>query len=345
MNATFLDPQSDAEWDRLVLTHSSSSFFHSSAWARVLTRTYGHKPFYLRLTSDGRTAALLPLMEVSSRLTGRRGVCLPFSDFAAPLVFSRGSEGELLRCLSEIARERKWRHAEIRGGLDHMAASPGSVTFHGHTLDLRGGEEIVFANFDGSTRRAIRKAQSSGLTIRVDHSESALRDFYNLHILTRRRHGVPPQPWAFFRSIQEEILDRQLGFVVSARRGVRCLAAAVYFSWGTSALYKFGASDHGSLHLRPNHIVMWEAIKLLIADGVSTLHFGRTSPDDPGLRRFKRSWGTMEESISYVRINGAAKPLTRPGRAAASTVTKKLFRNLPPVLNRLAGALLYQHLD
>lgn len=345
MNATFLDPQSDAEWDRLVLTHSSASFFHSSAWARVLTRTYGHKPFYLRLTSDGRTAALLPLMEVSSRLTGRRGVCLPFSDFAAPLFFSRGSEGELLRCLGEIARERKWRHAEIRGGLDHVEASPGSVTFHGHTLDLRGGQEIVFANLDSSTRRAIRKAQSSGLTMRVDDSESALRDFYNLHILTRRRHGVPPQPWAFFRSIQEEILDRQLGFVVSARCAGRCLAAAVYFSWGTSALYKFGASNLRSLHLRPNHLVMWEAIKLLIADGVSTLHFGRTSPDNPGLRRFKRSWGTMEETISYVRINGAAKPLTSAGRTAASTVTKKLFRNLPPVLNRLAGSLLYQHLD
>jgi CelD/BcsL family acetyltransferase involved in cellulose biosynthesis len=345
MNATFLDPRSDAEWDRLVLTHSSSSFFHSSAWARVLTRTYGHRPFYLRLTSDDRTAALLPLMEVSSRLTGRRGVCLPFSDFAPPLVFSRGSERELLRCLGEIVRERKWRHAEIRGGLDHVQASPGSVTFHGHTLDLRGGEEIVFANLDSSTRRAIRKAQSSGLTIRVDDSGSALRDFYNLHALTRRRHGVPPQPWAFFRSIQEEILDCQLGFVVSARRADRCLAAAVYFNWGTSALYKFGASDLRSLHLRPNHLVMWEAIKLFIADGVSTLHFGRTSLDNPGLRRFKRSWGTMEETISYVRINGAARPLTSAGRTAASTVTRKLFRNLPPVLNRLAGSLLYQHLD
>jgi hypothetical protein len=181
--------------------------------------------------------------------------------------------------------------------------------------------------------------------MQVDGSESALRDFYNLHILTRRRHGVPPQPWAFFRSIQEEILDRQLGFVVSARRAGRCLAAAVYFSWGTSALYKFGASNLRSLHLRPNHLVMWEAIKLLIADGVSTLHFGRTSPDNPGLRRFKLSWGTREETISYVRINGAAKLLTSVNRRAASTVTRKLFRNLPPVLNRLAGSLLYQHLD
>jgi CelD/BcsL family acetyltransferase involved in cellulose biosynthesis len=346
MNVTFLDPQSDTQWDQLVLSHPSSSFFHSSAWARVLTRTYGHKPFYLRLTSNGRTAALLPLMEVNSRLTGRRGVCLPFSDFATPLIFSRGSEGEILRRLGEIARERKWLHAEIRGGLDHMVESTDSLTFHGHALDLRGGEEVVFANLNSSTRRAIRKAQSNGLTIRVDNSESALRDFYNLHILTRRRHGVPPQPWAFFRSIQEEILDRRLGLVVSAHRADRCLAAAVYFSWGTSAVYKFGASDLHSLHLRPNHLVMWEAIKLLMADGASSLHFGRTSPDNPGLRRFKRSWGTVEEKISYVRINGTDKPLAGAGRtAAASTVTRKVFRNLPPVLNRLAGALLYQHLD
>jgi hypothetical protein len=49
---------SDADWDRLVLTHSSSSFFPSFAWLRVLMRTYGHKPFYLRLTSDDKDRRL-----------------------------------------------------------------------------------------------------------------------------------------------------------------------------------------------------------------------------------------------------------------------------------------------
>lgn len=344
MNATLLDP-SDAEWDRLVLAHPSSSFFHSSAWARVLTRTYGHKPFYLRMTSEGKTAALLPLMEVSSRLTGRRGVCLPFSDFAAPLIFSQGSEGELLRCLGELARERAWRHAEIRGGLDPVAAAPGRAPFHGHTLDLRGGEEAVFASLKSPTRGAIRKAQSYRLTIRVDASESALRDFYNLHILTRRRHGIPPQPWTFFRSIQEEVLDRQLGFVVSVRSAHRCLAAAVYFSWGTSALYKFAASDHRSLHLRPNHLVMWEAIKLLIADGVSSLHLGRTASDNEGLRRFKLSWGTTEEKLSYLRLNPITGLFAPAQLANPSALQQRLFAKLPLALNVLAGNLIYPHLD
>lgn len=344
MNATFLDP-SDAEWDQLVLAHPSSSFFHSSAWARVLAKTYGHKPFYLRLTSDGQTAALLPLMEVSSRLTGRRGVCLPFSDFAAPLVFSQGSEGELLRCVGELAQERQWRHAEIRGGLDHVVAAPGTATFHGHTLDLRGGEETVFANLKSSTRRAIRKAKNHRLTIRVDHSESALRDFYNLHILTRRRHGVPPQPWTFFRSIQEEVLDRQLGFVVSARHADRCLAAAVYFSWGTSALYKFAASDHRSLHRRPNHLVMWEAIKLLIADGVSSLHLGRTASSDEGLRRFKLSWGTIEEPLPYLRLDTVTRLFASAQQKDSFALQQRLFAKLPLALNVLAGNLIYPHLD
>lgn len=344
MIATFLDP-SDAEWDRLVLTHPASSFFYSSAWARVLMRTYDHKPFYLRLTSDGQTAALLPLMEVNSRLTGRRGVCLPFSDSAGPLVFNPGAEGELLRCLGEIARERKWHHAEIRGSLDEVDPSPGNVTFHGHTLNLRGGEKTVFANLESSTRRAVRRAQSSGLTIRVDESESALRDFYNLHILTRKRHGAPPQPWAFFRSIQEEILDRQLGFVVSVRRGDQCQAAAVYLRWGTRALFKFGASDHRSLHLRPNHLVMWEAIKLLIADGVSSLHFGRTAPDNEGLRRFKLSWGATEEPLTYLRFNPSTRLVVPVQPTKSSAFHQKLFAKLPLALNVLAGKLIYPHLD
>jgi lipid II:glycine glycyltransferase (peptidoglycan interpeptide bridge formation enzyme) len=183
------------------------------------------------------------------------------------------------------------------------------------------------------------------LTIRVDDSESALRDFYNLHILTRRRHGVPPQPWAFFRSIQEEVLDRQLGFVVSVGSAHRCLAAAVYFSWGTSALYKFAASDHRSLHLRPNHLVMWEAIKLLIADGVSSLHLGRTAPDNEGLRRFKLSWGTTEETLPYLRFNPITGLFAPAQQTNSSAFQQRLFAKLPLALNVLAGNLIYPHLD
>ena len=87
LDITLIDPLSGSGWDDLLSTHPDTTIFHTSAWARVLARTYGHQPFYLHFTRSGRSAALLPLMEVASRFTGSRGVCLPFSDFCAPLLF------------------------------------------------------------------------------------------------------------------------------------------------------------------------------------------------------------------------------------------------------------------
>ena len=54
--------------------------------------------------------ALVPLLEVSSPLTVRRGVCLPFTDFCDPLLF-RGCDSSLAsKLLCEFACSRKWNH-------------------------------------------------------------------------------------------------------------------------------------------------------------------------------------------------------------------------------------------
>ena len=83
-----IDPLSGPEWDQLVLSHPDANFFHSAAWARVLAKSYGHKPLYLHFSRGGELLALVPMMEVKSYLTGRRAVCLPFSDFCSPLLFN-----------------------------------------------------------------------------------------------------------------------------------------------------------------------------------------------------------------------------------------------------------------
>src|SRR5207244_2383207 len=75
-----LDPVHNPGWDVVVALHRDSGCFHTSAWARVLRQTYNHHPFYLQFSRGRRLAALIPLMEVSSQFTGRRGVFLPFSD-------------------------------------------------------------------------------------------------------------------------------------------------------------------------------------------------------------------------------------------------------------------------
>jgi hypothetical protein len=227
LDHTMIDPRSDTEWSRLVGEHPEATIFHTSAWANVLCDTYGHVPRYLRFTMDDKLHALLPLMEVASPLTGRRGVSLPFSDFCAPLVFAESpSNHRIVETLAHLARERRWKYFELRSTPTTTSAIVPNKTFYTHKLDLRKPMEQLLEGLDSAARRAIRKAERSGLTVEVSRDEKAVEQFYRLHGRTRRRHGVPPQPWRFFSNIFKHIINQDLGFVVLARRHARPVAAA-----------------------------------------------------------------------------------------------------------------------
>jgi hypothetical protein len=99
-----INPLEYPEWDSLLADHPESCFFHGSAWARVLRQTYGHGPLYLCRISDGQLNGLLPIMEVSSPLTGRRGVSLPFSDFCPFLKTNDQDQKEMFDLALEHGR-------------------------------------------------------------------------------------------------------------------------------------------------------------------------------------------------------------------------------------------------
>jgi len=340
-----VDPLHEPAWDHVAALHRDAGCFHTSAWARVLHETYKHQPFYLHFSSGGRLAALVPLMEVRSPFTGRRGVCLPFSDACEPLIFDPEVVGPVRDELIRLAQQCRWKHLEIRGGKS-LARSPNPFTkFYGHTLDLLSGTEELITRFASPVRRAIRKAERSDVIALIVRNRQAIGDFYQLHVQTRRRHGLPPQPASFFLSIYEHIIKPGLGFIVLAQRGSRPIAAAVFFRFGRNALYKYGASDQRFQELRANNLVMWQGIQFLAGNGAEKLHFGRTEQENEGLRRFKLSWNTQEETIDYFRVDPSGRQCLAPVRSHDSGLHKKVFGRLPLMFNRLAGSMIYPHLD
>lgn len=343
-----VDPLEDPRWDEAVLSHEAASVFHSSAWARVLVKTYGHRPTYFRWALQDRTLALAPLMEVCSRFTGRRTVCVPFADCCAPLVFPGADQADLDQDLATMATERGWSYMELReGNRDGLTDQRADATFIAHEMDLQGSREELEAGFSSSARRCLRQASRNGIAARVSDSWDAMEAFYRLHLLTRQRHGVPPQPLAFFRNIHQELVARGHGFVVIAQHRGSPVAAAVFLHFGSSGLYKFGASNCDMWDLRPNHAVMAEGIATLAERGVRHLHFGRTDPDQDGLRRFKRQWGAKETPLFYSKFEPKTMQWTivRNSNLASAGWTHAVGRRLPGVAHRILGRLLYPHLD
>jgi len=330
-------------WDDGLMGGPQPSFFHSFAWARVLHDTYGFSPAYFVVRSAGSLQCLLPFMEIDSWLTGRRGVSLPFTDDCEPLCTDRAAFQTLFEAAKRHAEARDWKYLECRGGTGWLDGAPASTSYYGHRLSLVNDPEVLISNVDGAVRRAIRKGRKSGLTIEKSQDLDAVRAFYRLHCKTRKKHGLPPQPFHFFRNIHRHVLSHDQGLVVLAKNDQKAVAGAVFFNFGKRAIYKFGASDDQFQHLRANNLVMWEAICWYATHGFDELDFGRTSLGNDGLRSFKLGWGTQERRIEYMRYDRRRGGFVTVKDEAFGWYNR-VFRALPDPVAKCIGAALYRHM-
>lgn len=337
------DPIRDRKWNDLVLATDDYSVFHSSGWAETLHRSYAYTPFYFVLRDGDRLLGLIPVMEVKSFLTGKRGVSLTFTDYCEPIAHDPEIFHILLQRVIEHGRKAGWAHIEFRGGQKFLPHAPVQATYIGHTLALCSDEAQLLARFRSSTRRNITKSTLEGVETRMDTGLRAVDDYYRLHCLTRKRHGLPPQPFHFFRNVHDCIIARGHGFTALAYHRGQLIAGAMFFHFGNRALYKYGASDDSWQHLRANNLLMWEAIRWYGQNGYATFCFGRTDCNHTGLRQFKNGWGTKEKIIHYYRYDlGTGQYLANNGRGKSAAA--QILEKTPHHILKVIGQFLYKHM-
>ena len=337
-----LDPNSVDRWDDLVLETRSHSFFHSSFWAKVLAETYHYQPLYFTIRNNGRINGLLPIMEVNSRWTGDRGISLPFSDSCAPIASGKKVFNLLFDRLLDYARESNWGCIELRGGENFLGQVQPSIRFYNHILNLNQGEEKILNTFRSSTQRNIKKAVTAGVNIEISDSFDALKRFYRLNCLTRKDHGLPPQPFKFFHNLFDHIISKGLGVIALATINRETIAGAIFGNFGDTAIYKYGASDKNYLHLRPNNLVMWEMIRYYNHRKFKRFDFGRTGIENEGLNQYKNGWGTQKDVICYYRYD------LKKGKFISEKQnfrhnSQKLLKKCPIFFLKCIGYFAYKH--
>ncbi|MDR3569095.1 MAG: GNAT family N-acetyltransferase [Syntrophobacteraceae bacterium] len=302
MEFEFINPLNFPGWDDLVLSAGDYSFFHCTAWTRVLCESYGYRPSFFAMTEKAKLLAVIPFLEVNSFLTGRRAVSLPFSDYCEPLVFGQPCFSDIPGSLIEAAKKAGWKHLDFRGQSIFAPGIPVWSRYAGHRLKLSNAQELR-SKLHTNTVRNLKKAKARGIEIEVLDSFEGMGEYYRLHCLTRKRQAAPPQPFYFFKKIQEHICSKGKGRVILARYRGKAVAGAVFFHFGQKALYKYGALDMDFGRLGASAAVMWEAVSQYAAEGRHSFCFGRTDLDHQGLRRFKLGFGAEEYFLDYRRFD------------------------------------------
>jgi hypothetical protein len=339
-----VNPLDIPDWDTRVCTFPDATIFHSAAWARVLIESYGFIPFYCVAYKGKDIAGILPLMETRDILGRKKSVSLPFTDFCEPLFSDPNDFQKVFEYITVTAQNKKWRSIELRGGQHYLASEPAYDTMFTHEIDLSPAPEVIFKSFHDTNRRNIRKAAKSGISVTHENSLEAMKSFYYLNCLTRREHGLPPQPWNFFQKLWETVIAQKKGFITLASYQQKPVAANLYMTFGKKALYKYGASDRRFQHLRTSNLVMWEGIKQCRELGCLRLHLGRTELHHTGLRQFKLGWTRNETHTVYYRYNFKQKQFMKNQASLTEGLHTKIFRILPQPVLKAIGSILYRYI-
>jgi CelD/BcsL family acetyltransferase involved in cellulose biosynthesis len=342
MRVRRIDPIADPLWMGLLERSPNAHAFHHPRWLELLRDQYGYGFHACCVEDESGLAAGLPVARIDSRLTGRRHVALPFSDHCPPVVRQRAEAAALDALGRVLADERRSTglDLEVHG---EFAEIPGSVVqerFYVHQLPLSSDVSQVEAGFSKSqVRRGINKARREGLVAHRRTDATALDAFFRLHVQTRKRLGVPTQPRRFILRF-EKLFDEGLGFVELIELDGRPVAAAVFLTFNGTVTYKYGASDPEHLQKRPNNLLFMEAIRDGCENGYDTLDFGRTDPDNEGLRSFKRAWGAVETPLSYTFL---ADKVPSPAPSRRNAIMAKVITHSPAAVGRGIGQMLYRH--
>lgn len=328
----------DRRWLAFVSAFPSATPFHHPAWARLLRECYGFRAFALTTQDSGEITAGIPVMEVKRPFGVRRWVSLPFTDHCEPLGAQR-SRAPFLAAGSRYAEQAGIGqieiHAPLGGSGIHLRAE-GVI----HTLRLQPDSGAVRETFHRSqVIRGISRAEKSPISLRRATSPADVSGgFYGLHIRTRRRQGVPVQPRRFFELLWTHMLNPGLGFVLLVYSGSTPIAGAVFLAWNGTITYKYGASDPNYLHLRPNHLIFWDAIRWGCENGFHTFSFGRSDVSNQGLRDFKSGWGAHEEDLYYSGIGGDPPGIPMEGMVDTLAL---VIRRSPLWVTQALGEILY----
>ncbi|MEP6574553.1 MAG: GNAT family N-acetyltransferase [Gemmatimonadota bacterium] len=340
-------PESAPPDSWIALAARRGSFYHDPRWVTTLGKCFRYPLTCLTATRAETVVGALALAAVPGILGGRRLVSLPFSYAAGPVFEDEEVRLALLEAARNLAASRKARRLEIKQESAPGPAAPGFVRaehYHAYRVPMDGGEKALWGRLHaGSTRRSIRKGERDGVLVRHGVDAADWTSLAQLEEATAHRHGVPAPPRRFFVDACRRLQEAGLADLYLATVDGHGIAAGIVLWKGARDwIYAFGASRPELLEYRPNHVLLWAAMKDALAAGVG-FDLGRAAPEQSGLVEFKLRWGGQPIALGYDYWPSAGGLNVADRSRGPLAMAAKVWSRVPASMAR-AGSSLYRYL-
>ena len=325
---------SEAQWDAFVDVHPEATFFHKSAWRHVAPAVFGHRAHYLADTDgSGQIRAVLPLVEVKSRLFGHALISNAFTVGGGPLAVSEAARAAIAQRAAALGRELGVDYVELRDTPHALAGWSARddlyATFEG---PIASGEEENLGQIPRKQRAVLRKAFANGFTSTID---SGTGNFFDLYAGTMRKHGTPALPRKYFDALKSTFGDACE--ILTIHHDGKPISSVLSFYFRGRVMPYYTGSHAKARVNGSNDIMYWSVMRRAVDMGCTQFDFGR-SKIGTGPYNFKKNWGFEPRPIAhqYHLVKAAALPNLNPTNPKYELFIKA-WRNLPqPVANAVS---------
>lgn len=325
------------EWDEFVWQCQAACHFHLAAWFVVLESAFGHKPHYLFAMEDGQVKGILPLIPVSSRLSGRYitslpgGICSEEEKAAEMLIQAAVDVVKRQEADYLILRDsyRKWDLPNLVTNADHIT----------NRVALDQEPDKIWSAVNRRTRQSVNKAYRADL--RVIFGQENLDSFYPTYSRALQERGTPTQGRLFFESLFKE-LPSIFNLLVVCRED-EILGGGIVALFKDTIYNTWSGMPREHYDLRTSYILYWETLKFGCERGFQWVDLGR-SEKGSGVFRFKNQWrGDVIPLYQQYYLNGISQPPAVGNQRSEQwqyRIFIEVWKHLPSALTEIFGTQL-----
>ena len=288
------DAATASRWDMFVDHCSEATFFHRSAWQKIITDVFRHHAYFLYAEDEIGIRGILPLAHVKSRLFGNALVALPFAVYGGIAAVDGEAVAVLENAARELASSLGVDHLEFRNVAPRHPEWPTQdlyVTFRKPILPELEDNMLAIPR---KQRAMVRKGIKNELISTVDRNTDR---FFALYADNVHRHGTPAMPKKYFDTLLQVFGQDCEILTVSAPDG-RPLSSVLSFYFRDEILPYYAGDDESARHLAANDFKYWELMRRACERGIKVFDYGR-SKRGTGSFAFKKNWGFEPQSLHY----------------------------------------------
>ena len=288
-----LEPVDHQRWDQFVEASDTATFFHFSAWQRVIQQAFSHKTYYVYAEQEGEISGILPLVHVKSLLFGNTLISNAFCVYGGIVASNDQAFQELQNYAEKLARELGVDCLEMRNRHQQHPDWPHKQLYVTFRKELDSDHEKNMSAIPRKQRAMVRAGIKAGLTGVVDTN---IDRFYQAYSVSVRNLGTPVFPKHYFQLLKQVFADDCE--ILTIEHEGRLVASVMSFYFKDEVLPYYGGGTDLARDLKGNDFMYWEVMHRAVDKGCKVFDFGR-SKEGTGSYRFKKHWGFEPEPLFY----------------------------------------------